>query len=202
MWLLAKMLTGNANNWRTLAEVNGLGEDGALKIGQSIRVPGALKRVPVDGEEQVIAAAATDTAPAVDSSQDTPTQTVTVNAGENMWFLAKRTTGNATNWTKIAEANGMTESQASLIRHGQEIQIPVDLISADIAQSADQSDTQAVAADAVADAIEPQQAQSLADNGNTETETDAVTLASASDLPADKELVTVEANFQGNPETL
>jgi len=202
MWLLAKMLTGNANNWRKLAEVNGLGEDGALKIGQSIRVPGALKRVPLDGQEQVIAAATTDAAPAADSTQDTPTQTVTVNAGENMWFLAKRTTGNAANWTKIAEANGMTESQASLIRHGQEIQIPVDLISADIAQSTNQSDTQAVAADAVADAIEPKQAQSLADNGNTETETDAMTLDSASDLPADKELVTVEANFQGNPETL
>jgi len=29
-----------------------------------------------------------------------------------------------------------------------------------------------------------------------------MTLDSASDLPADKELVTVEANFQGNPETL
>jgi len=211
MWFLAKMLTGDANNWRVLAQINGLGEDGALKIGQSIRVPGALKRVPVDGQEQVIAAATTDTTVA-DSSQDIPTQTVTVNAGENMWFLAKRTTGNAANWTKIAEANGMTESQASLIRYGQEIKIPVNLISADIAQSADQSDIQAEAAEAVADAIEPKQAQSLAENSNTEADAEAVVLASASDLPANKELasdlpankelVTVEANFQGNPAKL
>ena len=87
MWLLAKMLTGDANNWRVLAEVNGLGEDGAVQIGQSIRVPGVLKRVPLDGEEQVIAAATTDTAPAADSSQDIPTQTVTVNAGENLSLI-------------------------------------------------------------------------------------------------------------------
>ena len=96
----------------------------------------------------------------------------------------------------------MTESQASLIRYGQEIKIPADLMSADIAQASGQSDTQAVAANAVADAIEPKQAQSLADSSNTDTEADTVALASASDLPADKELVTVEANFQGNPETL
>jgi len=82
----------------------------------------------------------------------------------------------------------MTESQASLIRYGQEIKIPVNLISADIAQSADQSDTQAEAAEAVADAIEPKQAQSLAENSNTETDAEAVVLASASDLPANKEL--------------
>ena len=205
IWLLAKMLTGDANNWPVLAEINGLGENGAVQVGERIRIPGKLKRVPVDGQEQVVAAANTEASPATEQAateqtQNAPTQTFKVNAGENMWFLAKRTTGNAANWTKIAEANGMDESQASLIRYGQEIEVPVSLLSADIAQASDQQNT--AAADAVADAITPQQAQSLADEDNAATAENAVVLASASDLPADKQLVTVEANYQGNPAKL
>jgi len=57
-----------------------------------------------------------------------PSTAFGVQAGETMWDLAKRTTGDATNWRKIAAANNMTESQAAKIRYGQNIDVPNDIL--------------------------------------------------------------------------
>ncbi len=211
LWDLAKMLTGNANNWRILAEVNDLGEAGAIFAGQTIRVPADLKRVPKDGDESVTLAAAsvdTTTRSTPEQTSETvaavdvgPTRSYKVQAGENLWFLAKRTTGNAANWLKIAQANGWDEVQANSIRYGQEIMIPEALltdesIAALDAPATDGSEDAAkvAAAAAVADAIEPDTEQATDAINN-----DDVDLNRATDVPADAEISIVEAGFKGEP---
>lgn len=51
--------------------------------------------------------------------------------GETLWDLAKRTTGDATNWKAIAGQNNFSAEQASFVRSGQTIYVPVELIKAD-----------------------------------------------------------------------
>jgi len=73
-----------------------------------------------------------------------PTTSVKVQAGETMWDLAKRTTGDATNWTQIAAVNGMSEQEAALIKYGQSLDIPQSLLKAtttDSTKSATQATT-------------------------------------------------------------
>lgn len=208
LWDLAKMLTGDANNWRILAEINELGESGTVYVGQTIRVPADMKKVPRDDDGSVTLAAAAVETPADEAPQPTvsetadavdagPTRSYEVKAGENLWFLAKRATGNAANWIKIAEANGMDEVQANSIRFGQEIKIPESLLTEDSLASLENpaaADSKVAAADAVAEAIKP----------NLEETTDAlnngdVALARATDVPADAEISIVEAGYKGEP---
>jgi len=49
---------------------------------------------------------------------------LTADAGETLWDMAKRTTGDATNWKVIAEHNGFTERDIGRIRYGQTIYVP------------------------------------------------------------------------------
>jgi len=188
LWELAKKLTGNANNWRALAEINNLGESGSVYVGQQIRIPAEMKRVPLD-ENQIAdsdsqpASAETTTpetlqAKAVDDSSSKPmmaadsstgdTQEFKVLAGESLWFFAQRTTGNPANWTKIAQANDMSESEANNVRFGQTIKVPAAMVidgaaeqlqQASAEASMKQPEAKAKAALAVADAIQPSEAK-------------------------------------------
>ena len=213
LWVLAKMLTGNANNWRALAEINNLDESGSVYVGQRIRIPAEMKRVPLDDEVvadnqpaieaepqaetmQAKAAGETDSKPMMAAGDG---EEFEVLAGESLWFFAKRTTGNSANWTKIAQANNMSESEANNVRFGQTILVPGDLVidgAGGQKQAASEATMQksSEAAVAVADAIQPRE-------GNTsEAE---VTLAAATDKPAtgsaEDEIKIVEANFQSEP---
>ncbi len=55
-------------------------------------------------------------------------QPFTVDQGETLWDLAKRTTGDATNWQAIADQNGFNAKQATLVRQGQTIFIPNSIV--------------------------------------------------------------------------
>lgn len=214
LWVLAKMLTGNANNWRTLAEINGLDENGAVYVGQKIRIPGNLKRVPLDSDapaaENTVIAKTEDAKPLpASTSSEGESQLVTVQAGESMWFLAKRMTGNPENWLAIAEFNGMDERAANLVRYGQKLKIPSNLLidgaTDTVAEGESSGATKALpkteAADAVAKAILPKGANDAI--GVASGTTDGKRQLAAADAPAseDGKLVTVPANFQSTPPT-
>ncbi len=60
----------------------------------------------------------------------------TLKPGETLWDLAKRTTGDATNWKAIAGQNNFSAEQASFVRSGQTIYVPEDLVKPDLVESA------------------------------------------------------------------
>lgn len=209
LWVLAKMLTGNANNWRQLAELNDLDENGTLKIGQQLRIPAALKKVPLDGEQTTAVAEqapkATQEQPVVAAaSSDEPSETFTVNAGESMWVLSKRTTGNAANWLTIANFNGMDERAANHIRYGQKLQIPSKLLSNGVSGDTvasgkdDLVPSKEEAANAVAKAIAPSQKTPGVDAGTTDGERQLEVAEQASETT---QVVEVPANFKAEPPT-
>lgn len=186
LWDLSRNLTGDARNWRILAELNDLDENGTIYPGQTLHIPAdmasgkGLSHIatvkPLDkpaveesqkSEELVIASAlpkteASEKSKATDAVAEVviadkakkapaaPTPAVPstdfgVQAGETLWDLAKRTTGDATNWKQIAASNNMTESQAAKIRYGQNISVPNDLLKrlpADSTTLAANSETQ------------------------------------------------------------
>jgi len=50
----------------------------------------------------------------------------TVNLNETLWSFAKRTTGNALNWEKIARLNGISEPKT--LANGTQLQVPAELV--------------------------------------------------------------------------
>jgi len=220
LWVLAKMLTGNANNWRQLAELNELDENGSVYVGQTIRVPAALKRVPVEqadtGDDTQLAAAKEDIQPvkpaetvatvaAPEKTEPAQASIVIVQAGESLWHLSERTTGKPENWFAIAQFNGMDEKAANQIRFGQKLKIPAELLIEGAADTVAEADNAALpatdtakteAANAVAAAITPKDADGIK-AGTTDGKRETV-LADAK--PADgSTVITVPANFKGEP---
>lgn len=221
LWELAKMLTGNANNWRALSEANDLGESGSVYVGQKLRIPAELKRVPVDGEELAQQPAApTEEAPASQTpviaaaKAGTDDHIFTVEAGESLWLLAERTTGDPENWLAIADYNGMDERAANQIRYGQKLTIPGELLiegatGGTVASNSTDSNAakqpKEAAANAVAQAILPSKGKDVPgiDAGKSDG---ARQLAEADPAPADptanadaSKIVTIPASFKDEP---
>lgn len=204
MWTIAKLTTGDANNWRILAEINQLDVNTPMKIGQEILIPadlvspelaGHIPNVPANSilagsndintlEQPITLAAAApleevipETNVVIDNGLQPVTQAslasdplgdpastqlqdnvnavadntmaepamaepaidptlnavpLRADAGETLWDMAKRTTGDATNWKAIAAHNGFTEADIGRIRYGQTIHVPVDLAKAEL----------------------------------------------------------------------
>ena len=224
LWILAKMLTGNANNWRTLAEINGLGENGSVYVGQKLRIPAELKRLPIEGEElaqQPAAAPAkeAEATPLVAAARavDSEDRIYTVEAGESLWLLAKRTTGSPENWLAIAQYNGMDEREANQIRFGQELKIPSELLIDGASSGAVAGNTttsqnvvkqpKEEAANAVAQAILPSKGKNVpgveagkSDGARQLAEADAVPAAAGENVDESR-IVTVPASFKDEPPT-
>jgi len=55
-----------------------------------------------------------------------------VEPGESLWEFARRTTGDATEWQRIAAHNGFDEQRARTIRQGEQIFVPEALVRVDI----------------------------------------------------------------------
>jgi len=216
MWTIAKSTTGNANNWRILAEINQLDLNTPMQIGQEILVPadlvlpeivGSLTPSPLldasapiaietadaanqdplqelpplnldgeangtmqpvtqaslesdplkpataadsftgeDGEELIIVEASAQEASTPEAVLDPTYNAVALkaDAGETLWDMAKRTTGDATNWKQIATHNGFSEKDIGRIRYGQTIYVPNELAKAEL--GGDKVEEQAIAA--------------------------------------------------------
>lgn len=303
MWTIAKLTTGNANNWRILAEINQLDLNTPMSIGQEILVPADLvlpqivalaandndvvnptggaiaegtdgptlaqaaplnlsadpfavaddseaARLELDNirpiaqsvlesdptnpassdaltlganddtmvedstQTEELVADAESTAP--DTILDPSSGAVALKAdvGETLWDMAKRTTGDATNWEAIAEQNGFTEQDIGRIRYGQTIYVPLEMaktelggeniVIASTVPAADDTDADAVATDQLV-------AQTATTPAAPAPNSDAEAIDASADLMADangildetKEIKIVEAAYQpDNAESL
>jgi len=162
LWDLSKQLTGDATNWKVLAELNNLGPNGAVFPGTNLIVPADMLKDPsrvqliatqapskqsptetiIEETQQMVSnerieipqADAVDAVTEIVAAEkpvevyDGPKTAFGVQASETLWDLAKRTTGDATNWKAIAAANGMTEKEATFIKYGQNIDVPNELL--------------------------------------------------------------------------
>lgn len=277
MWTIAKLTTGDANNWRTLAEINELDLNTPMRIGQEIVIPADLvlpefvangsneinimeqsstlaSAAPLDltpstnfgasnatprpisqeslasdplgndnnlqvgnvseelvADELAIADANTMAEPTMAAAVDPTLNAVPLKAdvGETLWDMAKRTTGDATNWKSIAEHNGFTEKDIGRIRYGQTIYIPEALAKAElggdnvIAAAAALPETDAIADSAATDTLVAAVAtNAVADTTAEAIDASASLVASANNLMDENtDIKIVEATFQTN-ETL
>ena len=197
LWDIAKMTTGDATNWHTIADMNNLDQSAAVFPGQTLIIPGELnEQIEPDNSVAQLAAdtEVSDTASDViadaastellGSSNTTSAQVANVaseafeiNDGETLWDFSKRTTGDATNWQAIAAHNGFTEKQAVTVRPGQTIQVPQDLVreqfdvvATPLAESMLSESTLAESANENADSDEIVAAATTAVSGTSSTE--------------------------------
>ncbi len=120
-----------------------------------------------------------------------------IEPNESLWYFAKRTTGDATNWKAIAAQNNFTEKQAVTVRAGQTIFVPKPLIKSEadtVAKVAKPDSNEATQATTVA------AAQTKLNNTDGEAvEAAAGALASASSiLDETQPIKIVEAKFQAD----
>lgn len=90
LWILAKNLTGEGMNWKALAEINKLNEQGTVLPGQTIHIPASFSKVAIDsvalenntalaGKSKVVIAEAQDT-------EESVTIPATFNAEPTVYF--------------------------------------------------------------------------------------------------------------------
>jgi len=284
MWTIAKLTTGNANNWRILAEINQLDLNAPMQIGQEVLIPADLVRpeivaslvtnqpivdpdaaniitddavamtdsqpvlvlepsvdadtqlrpiaqaeleadplnpvAPIEATEEIVADIETDeikldgndeelvaeAAPVVDPTIGAIP--LAADAGETLWDMAKRTTGDATNWKLIAEQNGFTERDIGRIRYGQEIYVPIELAKVElggekvttVAAVLPETDTAADAEATDTLVAAATDAAVVAPSADTEAvDASSALVASASNLMDEtQEIKIVEAKFQAD----
>jgi len=261
MWTIAKVTTGNPNNWRILSEINQLDINTPMQIGQELVIPADLVKpeivaaliqqqgqnqiqqpmlanesapqriiipennnfngeavatlsdealtdsTPITDESQLITEAPQTEAPLIDPTLNAVA--LTAEAGETLWDMAKRTTGDATNWKAIAEHNGFTERDIGRIRYGQTIHVPAALAKIELggdnyvesvveALPAEQFDADSDATDTlISTSVE---APAIDTNVNSDAvDATATLVASSSNLMDEtQEIKIVEAKFQGD----
>lgn len=226
LWDIAKATTGDATNWHTLADINNLNQDAGIYVGQALTIPAKMLKpgyldsingtltasnpALINAEEdsdsdQEIVIASADTGSsrlAIPAAAEIPGTAVKLNAGETLWEFAKRTTGDATNWKAIAGHNDFTERQAVVVRAGQTIMVPEDLIKSDIAvanvQPVAQPELTEEARAEVLAAIDKLNQSAI--TASSALLTEASSLSNAQLLSDETQSITiVEANFQADP---
>ncbi|HEX9794765.1 MAG TPA: LysM peptidoglycan-binding domain-containing protein [Planctomycetota bacterium] len=112
---IAARFYGTPKHWRALARENGLGADGAVRVGQVLVLPELDGLQPAGAEAQRRDADGGAGPAAV-------VRTYRVGAGDTLTKIAKKVYGDANLWTRIRDANGI--SDPSKIRVGQTLRIP------------------------------------------------------------------------------
>jgi uncharacterized protein (TIGR02594 family) len=116
---IAQRLLGNSERWREIAQLNGITDPRALRVGQSLRIPGEASR----GQG---AAAGQPAAPTSESATPASAQPATVEyrvrAGDTLAEIAQRLLGNADRWQEIARASGISDPRS--LRIGQVLRVP------------------------------------------------------------------------------
>ena len=181
-----------------------------VKTAAQIEAPTAPTAKPAPTS---VAEASSDTTRLVIPEQSAPTSEapavadITANAepfeiapDESLWFFAKRTTGDATNWKAIAAQNNFTEKQAVTVRAGQTIFVPKPLIKAEgvtVAKVAKPTPSEATEATDVAAAQ-----TKLNETDGKAVDAAAGALASATSvLDETQPIKIVEAKFQSDDTT-
>jgi uncharacterized protein (TIGR02594 family) len=114
---IAGRLLGNSERWREIAQLNGITNPRALRVGQVLRIPGeAAGAGPAAGQPA---------APTGESPAPAPQPGVVeyrVRAGDTLAEIAERLLGSAERWQEIARANGITDPRT--LRIGQVLRVP------------------------------------------------------------------------------
>jgi uncharacterized protein (TIGR02594 family) len=114
---IAGRLLGNSERWREIAQLNGITNPRALRVGQVLRIPGeAAGAGPAAGQPA---------APTGESPAPAPQPAVIeyrVRAGDTLAEIAERLLGSAERWQEIARANGITDPRT--LRVGQVLRVP------------------------------------------------------------------------------
>ncbi|MFT6307020.1 MAG: LysM repeat protein, partial [Halioglobus sp.] len=138
----------------------------------------------------------------IPAASEIPGTPVKLKPGETLWDFAKRTTGDATNWRAIAGHNNFSEKQAVIVRAGQAILVPEDLVKPETTLASVQPAAKPViteeARTEVLAAIEKVNQSAI--NASSELLTEATSLSNAQLFGDETQPITiVEANFQVDP---
>ena len=163
-----------------------------------LKVPTATA---VEAVSEVIVADASEASdtPAVPAG---PSTSFKVQAGESMWEMAKRTTGDATNWKEIAAANNMTPEEAALIKYGQSLEIPDALLKKSVADEATAPAVAAATGNTEVEEAAPVKevaAVEVIEPVATEAEATEASIEVASDAANDESMKIMPAKFQAEP---
>ena len=152
-----------------------------------LSIPVAKQSTPLAATPASPKAATTQTTDSADASKNaTPFK---LEASETLWDFAKRTTGDATNWTVIAEQNLFSEKQATQVRLNQTIYVPMGIVKQRSATK-----TAKLASEA---ALQPVGANTVQDQ--TSIDATSAVMAGNNLLDETQQIKIVEATFQANP---
>jgi len=100
--------------------------------GDRLAIPGTATETGTDALELEVAGSATE-ALEPDAAAAAPTggTELRLGAGETLWDFSRRTTGDATNWRAIADANGFSEEKATRVYENMRITVPTALLRDD-----------------------------------------------------------------------
>ena len=122
----------------TTAEADAAAVGGAPDAGTDPDAPALAAAGPEAGAETEGAGAPTaaerlaaDVGARVDAA--TGGTELRLGAGETLWDFSRRTTGDATNWRAIAEANGFTDERATKVYENMRITVPTALLRDELA---------------------------------------------------------------------
>lgn len=169
LWSIARSETGDATNWKRLAEANDLPAGVSLHADATLRIPATLdvRRVRPDESSPTVEALADSESEAANTMVRASTRasatepdlaaakpnemeagvdavgsraaspgavSFTLEAGESLWELAKRATGDATNWERIAARNDIAPADVGLLHSGRVLLVPQALTRAESGQ--------------------------------------------------------------------
>lgn len=112
LWQIAEKYYGSGYNWVDVAKANNLANANHLLVGQVLQIPQAEKR-------EVKTAVAFSTAATANLISG---DSYTVVKGDHLWSIAVRAYGDGYQWTKIAEANNL--SNPDIIYAGTVLKLP------------------------------------------------------------------------------
>jgi nucleoid-associated protein YgaU len=109
LWKIAEKFYGSGYNWVDIAQENELANANLIYVDQELTIPRTAVIKPV-------AATTTAFGPTIEGSQ------YVVQKGDHLWGIAVRAYGDGFQWSKIAEANNITNPD--LIEQGQVLTLP------------------------------------------------------------------------------
>lgn len=109
LWKIAERFYGSGYNWVDIAQENNLGNPNVIYVDQELTIPRTAVIKPPAVETTVFG-------PVIDESQ------YVVEKGDHLWGIAVRAYGDGFQWTRLAQANEITNPD--IINPGDVLTIP------------------------------------------------------------------------------
>ncbi|MFO0782598.1 MAG: LysM peptidoglycan-binding domain-containing protein [Phycisphaerales bacterium] len=117
---LARRFLHDGSKWRTIADANPGLNPNALKVGQTIKIPGADKTAGSGSTQHTSTGAGSGS-----GSSASTANTYTVQKGDTLIGIARKVYGSDSDWKRILEANaGLLKGNAEAIQPGMKLTIP------------------------------------------------------------------------------